>query len=83
MYILLSPAQIADNISMCCKAQGISVKALCQTQKLGVNTVQQMRKDGHYPRIDTLFKIASGLHCTIEELCTREVEEEKIEGVEE
>lgn len=65
-----------------CKICGVSVKEYCKSLNIGVNAVYHI-KDGHYPRIDTLFKIASGLHCTIEELCTREVEEEKIEGVEE
>lgn len=74
MYTLLSPAQIAENIMKRCKARNIGVKEYCKTLNIGVNTVYHMR-DGHYPRIDTLFKIASGLGCTVEELCTRQTEE--------
>lgn len=83
MYILLEPNEIANNIVQRCKENGISVRALCQSLQIGVNTIQQMRKDGHYPRVDTLFKIASGLGCRIEDLCTMVTEDESNEGVEE
>lgn len=69
MYILYSPEQIAENIIERCKSQNIAVKDLCKAQHVGVNVVYEIRNRKSYPRIDTLFKIASGLGCTIEELC--------------
>lgn len=75
MYILLSPDQIAENILERCKIQDIAVKELCRAQGIAVNTVYTMRDRGSYPRFDTLFKIASGLGCTVEDLCTYSIAE--------
>ena len=83
MYILLEPVQIAENIFERCKAQNISVKELCKTLHICINTVYDIRNRGSYPRVDTLYKIASGLGCTIEELCTCETEDQENGGVEE
>ena len=73
MQTLLSPKEIGENIIERCKANGVSVKDYCKSLHLGVNVVYHIR-DGHYPRVDTLFKIASGLGCTIEDLCTESAE---------
>ena len=75
MYILLEPAKIAENILACCKAQHISAKDLCKTIGIGINTVYDIKNRGSYPRVDTLFKLASGLGCTIEDLCTESADE--------
>ncbi len=74
MQILLDPNQIAENIILRCKQRKIGVKEFCGSLGLGINTVYHY-KNGHYPRVDTLFKIASGLGCTLEELCTIEKED--------
>lgn len=70
MYKLLEPEQIAENIMQRCKLQKTSARKLCLELHIGVNTVYDIKNRGSYPRIDTLFKIASGLGCTVEELCT-------------
>ena len=73
MKVLLIPAQIAENVLVRCKEMNIGAKEFCKSLGIGINTVYHM-KAGSYPRVDTLFKIASGLGCTIEELCTEERE---------
>lgn len=75
MYILLSPAQIVENILERCKLQNIAVNDLCKTQDIAENTVYNMRRRNSYPRFDTLFKIASGLGCTVDDLCTYSIAE--------
>ena len=80
MYILLSPDQIAENILERCKIQDIAVKELCRAQDIAENTVYNMRRRNSYPRFDTLFKIASGLGCTVEDLCTYSIAEPETAG---
>lgn len=79
MYILLSPDQIAENILEHCKAQNIAVKELCKAQGIAANVVYAMRDRNSYPRFDTLFKIASGLGCTVDDLCTYSIAEPEAE----
>lgn len=79
MYILLSPAEIAENIQKRAKAQNIAVHTLLQSQHIGVSLISKMRLQGRYPRFDTLFKIASGLGCTVDDLCTYSIAETETE----
>ena len=74
MYVLMEPARIAENIFERCKKQNISAKDLCKSVGIGINTVYDIKNRGSYPRVDTLFKLASGLGCTIEDLCTESAE---------
>ena len=76
MQVLLDPTQIAENIIVRCKQRNIGVKEFCKELGLGINTVYHY-KNGHYPRVDTLYKIASGLGCSMEELCTVNIEEQE------
>ena len=77
MYKLLEPVQIAENIMQRCKLLNISAKTLCTELNIGVNTVYDIKNRSSYPRVDTLFKIASGLGCSLEELCTVNTEDEE------
>ena len=54
-----------------------SAKTLCTELNIGVNTVYDIKNRSSYPRVDTLFKIASGLGCSLEELCTVNTEDEE------
>ena len=74
MLKLLEPEKIAENIMERCKMRKISVKTLCTEVKIGINTVYDIRSRGSYPRVDTLYKLACGLGCTMEELCTMDDE---------
>ena len=64
---LLSPMLIADNIRERAKTQHIVLKDMLTTLHINKNTIATMR-GGHYPRIDTLDKIAKFLGCSIESL---------------
>ena len=77
MYKLLEPVQIAENIMQRCKLFNISAKTLCTELNIGVNTIYDIKNRSSYPRVDTLYKIASGLGCSMEELCTVNIEEQE------
>lgn len=76
LCVLLSPAEIAENIKTAAKAQHIAVIDLLETQHIGRNLLNEMQK-GRYPRIDTLAKIAAGLGCTVDALIYRSAEPEQ------
>lgn len=77
MYILLSPAEIAENVKKTAKAQNIAVIDLLRSQHIAVNTVQKMAAYGLWPRLDTMAKIAAGLGCTVDALIYRSTEPEQ------
>lgn len=77
MYILLSPAEIAENVKKTAKAQNIAVIDLLRSQHIAVNTVQKMAAYGLWPRLDTMAKIAAGLGCTVDALIYRSAEPEQ------
>ena len=71
MYILhkkcCSPGEIAENIRSRTISCGKTQKDMFNTLHISVNTLGTMR-DGSYPRIDTLLKIADFLGCTVNDL---------------
>lgn len=77
LCVLLSPAEIAENIKTAAKAQHIAVIELLKAQHIAVNTVQKMAAYGLWPRLDTMAKIAAGLGCTVDALIYRSTEPEQ------
>ena len=71
MYILpkneCNAGEIAENIRSRTISCGKTQKEMCETLHIGINTLGAMRR-GHYPRIDTLLKIADFLGCTVNDL---------------
>lgn len=64
---LLSPCGIADKIKEIAEAQDIVLSRMYVALNMGRNVLPSMR-GGHYPRVDTLDKIAKFLGCSIESL---------------
>lgn len=62
-----TPAEIAQNIKIYTIYSGKTQKEMFSTLNIGVNLLRDMRK-GSYPRIDTLYKIANYLGCTVNDL---------------
>ena len=62
-----TPAEIAGNIcayTICC---GTNVTTMLKTLHISKNLISEMNS-GRYPRIDTLYKIANYLGCTVNDL---------------
>lgn len=65
--IFCTPEEIAQNIKVRTIYSGKTQKEMFSTLNIGVNLLRDMRK-GSYPRIDTLYKIANYLGCTVNDL---------------
>lgn len=62
-----TPSEIADAIRIHTIYSKTTIKEMCNTLHIALNTVSRIGR-GDYPRIDTLLKIADFLGCTVNDL---------------
>ena len=62
-----TPEEIAQNIKIYTIYIGKTQKEMLETLHIDINIIPAIRR-GRYPRIDTLYKIANYLGCTVNDL---------------